>query len=213
MLGNEYYRKRQFTQAIDSYKQALALKSDYDLVVINMANAYRQLGKDEEALVGYRRFMELDPRNAQIRYEAAQILVDRGKLAEARAQLRGGAQTAAVDGRGAQRARHHRAQERRRRAGGTRDSIGDRSEGRRPARPLQSGAARRATRRLERRGRRVQARDRALSRPATRPNSIWDGSTNRLATSRRSSRPTRRRSRSIRTSPKGTCFWRSCIST
>jgi tetratricopeptide (TPR) repeat protein len=62
MLGNEYYRKRQFELAIESYKQALALKSDYDLVVINMANAYRQLGKDEEALVGYRRFMELDPR-------------------------------------------------------------------------------------------------------------------------------------------------------
>jgi choline-sulfatase len=87
MLGNEYYRKRQFTQAIESYKQALALKSDYDLVVINMANAYRQLGKDEEALVGYRRFMSLDPRNAQIRYEAAQILLDRGRLAEARTQL------------------------------------------------------------------------------------------------------------------------------
>ena len=87
MLGNEYYRRRQFTQAIESYKQALALKSDYDLVVINMANAYRQLGKDDEALVGYRRFMELDPRNAQIRYEAAQILLDGGKLAEARTQL------------------------------------------------------------------------------------------------------------------------------
>ena len=56
MLGNEYYQKRQFTRAIDSYKRALALKSDYDLVVINMANAYRQLGEDEEALVGYRRF-------------------------------------------------------------------------------------------------------------------------------------------------------------
>jgi choline-sulfatase len=87
MLGNEYYRLRDFTRAIDSYKQALTLKPDYDLVVINMANAYRQLGKDDEALVGYRRFMELDPRNAQIRYEAAQILVDRGKLTEARAQL------------------------------------------------------------------------------------------------------------------------------
>ena len=86
MLGNEYYRKRQFEQAIDSYKQALALKSDYDLVVINMANAYRQLGKDEEALVGYRRFMELDPRNAQIRYEAAQILIDRGDAGQTREQ-------------------------------------------------------------------------------------------------------------------------------
>ena len=50
-----------------------------------MANAYRQLGKDEEALVGYARFMELDPKNAQIRYEAAQILIDRGDLADARA--------------------------------------------------------------------------------------------------------------------------------
>jgi len=88
MLGNEYYRKRQFELAIESYKQALALKADYDLVVINMANAYRQLGKDEEALVGYRRFMELDPRNAQIRYEAAQILIDRGDFAQARAELR-----------------------------------------------------------------------------------------------------------------------------
>jgi choline-sulfatase len=87
MLGNEYYRKRQFTQAIDSYKEALKLKSDYDLVVINLANAYRQLGKDDEALVGYRRFMELDPRNAQIRYEAAQILLEEGKLGEARTQL------------------------------------------------------------------------------------------------------------------------------
>jgi arylsulfatase A-like enzyme/Tfp pilus assembly protein PilF len=87
MLGNEYYRKRQFEQAIESYKRALTLKSDYDLVVINMANAYRQLGKDAEALVGYRRFMELDPKNAQIRYEAAQILVDLGDFAQARAEL------------------------------------------------------------------------------------------------------------------------------
>ncbi len=87
MLGNEYYRKRQFPRAIESYKRALALKSDYDLVVINMANAYRQMGRDEEALVGYRRFMQLDPKNAQIRYEAAQILLDRSALPEARAEL------------------------------------------------------------------------------------------------------------------------------
>ena len=136
-----------------------------------------------------------------------------GKLAEARAQLQEALETAAVDGRGAQRARRHRAEDRRRRAGGTRDSVGDRSQSRRPPRPLQSGAARRAARRPQRGGRRVQARDRALSRPATRPNSIWDGSTSRLAMSRRSSRPTRRRSRSIRASPKGISSWRSCIST
>ena len=87
MLGNEYYRRRDFARAIDQYKRALELKPDYDLVVINMANAYRALGRDQEAMVGYRRFMELDPKNAQIRYETAQILIDNGKLDEAQAEL------------------------------------------------------------------------------------------------------------------------------
>src|SRR5207253_130787 len=72
---------------IDRYTHALGLKPDYDLVVINMANAYRALGRDEEAMIGYRRFMELDPKNAQIRYETAQILIDNGKLDDARAEL------------------------------------------------------------------------------------------------------------------------------
>lgn len=88
MLGNEYYRRHAYRKAIDQYRRALALKPDYDLVVINMANAYRALGRDLEAMVGYRRFMELDPKNAQIRYEAAQILIDNGELDEAEKQLR-----------------------------------------------------------------------------------------------------------------------------
>jgi len=87
MLGNEYYRRRRYEQAIAQYRRALALKPDYDLALINMANSYRALGRDEEAMLGYRRFMEIDPRNAHIRYETAQILVDNGKLAEAREQL------------------------------------------------------------------------------------------------------------------------------
>jgi arylsulfatase A-like enzyme/Tfp pilus assembly protein PilF len=87
MLGNEYYRRRQYARAIDQFKRALELKPDYDLVVINMANAYRAMGRDREAMVGYRRFMELDPKNAQIRYEAAQILIDDGKLDEAAREL------------------------------------------------------------------------------------------------------------------------------
>jgi len=87
MMGNEYYRRHDYPKAIDRYKRALELKPDYDLVVINMANAYRALGRDQEAMVGYRRFMELDPKNAQIRYEAAQILIDNGKLNDAQVEL------------------------------------------------------------------------------------------------------------------------------
>jgi len=88
MLGNEYYKRRQFGQAIEQYTKTLELKPDYYLAVINLANSYRQLGDDDKALVGYRRFIELDPRNPQIRYEAAQILIDKGELEEATEQLR-----------------------------------------------------------------------------------------------------------------------------
>ncbi len=87
MLGNEHVKRRQYDSAIAHYRRALALKPDYDLAVINMANAYRSLGKDEEALVGYLRFIELDPKNAQIRYEAAQIMIDVGRLNDAAREL------------------------------------------------------------------------------------------------------------------------------
>lgn len=88
MLGNEYYRRRDYGHAIEHYKRALALKPDYDLAVINMANAYRGLGRDDEAMVGYRRFLELDPRNVQVRFETAQILIDAAQLDEAAAELK-----------------------------------------------------------------------------------------------------------------------------
>ena len=163
MLGNEYYRRRSSRSAIEQFKRALALKPDYDLVVINMANAYRALGRDEEAMVGYRRFMELDPKNAQIRYEAAQILIDSGKLDEARQELTAGAGARAEAGGGAQRARRaarcaaatSRGAEREIRAAIAR-------EGRRPARALtisRCSPSSRATCRA--RDRRVQEGDRA----------------------------------------------------
>ena len=49
------------------FSWAPALKPDYDLAVFNMANVYRTIGKDDEALVGYRRLLELDPGNPQAR--------------------------------------------------------------------------------------------------------------------------------------------------
>ena len=88
MLGNEYFKRREYERAITNFRQALELKPDYDLAVINLANAYRQLGEDDKAMEGYRRFMQLDPNNPQIRYETAQILIDEGELDEAEGQLR-----------------------------------------------------------------------------------------------------------------------------
>ena len=73
--------------AIKHYQRALALKADDEEAVINMAHAYRKLGRDDEALVGYRRFLELDPKSAQVHYEIAQILIDRGEYATATSEL------------------------------------------------------------------------------------------------------------------------------
>jgi tetratricopeptide (TPR) repeat protein len=88
MMGNEYSRRREFTRALKCFQRALALKPDYyDLAVFNMANVYRTMGKDEEALVGYRRLLALDPKNAQAHQEAAQILLDHDRLDDAQQEL------------------------------------------------------------------------------------------------------------------------------
>src|SRR3989442_14602417 len=51
MLGNEHVKANRPAEAIEFFKKALALKPDYELAVVNIANAYRRLGRDDEALV------------------------------------------------------------------------------------------------------------------------------------------------------------------
>lgn len=88
MLGNELSRQREYAAAVDQYRQALALKPDYDLAVIGLARAYRALGRIEDGIVGYRRFLDHDPANAQVRFELAQALIDAKQPATAEAELR-----------------------------------------------------------------------------------------------------------------------------
>lgn len=83
MLGNEYFKKSQWTDAIAQFSRALELKPDYDLAIINMANAYRRLGRDDAALAGYERYVQIDPKNAYVRYQIGEIYLDRGDLARA----------------------------------------------------------------------------------------------------------------------------------
>jgi tetratricopeptide (TPR) repeat protein len=86
-LGNMAGRRGQWNEAIAFFKRALALKADDEEAVINLAHAYRKIGRDDEALVGFRRFLELDPKNAQVHYEIAQIMIDRGQFAPATVEL------------------------------------------------------------------------------------------------------------------------------
>jgi choline-sulfatase len=82
-LGNLYFRERRHRDAIASYSRALVLKPDYDLAVINIAAAYRQLGDDDAALAGFERYLQIDPKDPFVRYQMGEIYLDRGDLVKA----------------------------------------------------------------------------------------------------------------------------------
>ena len=79
-LGNAYFKERRYKEAIDYFKRALALKPDYDLAVINIAAAYRQMGDDDAALAGFEHYLTIDPKDAYVRYQMGEIWLDRGDL-------------------------------------------------------------------------------------------------------------------------------------
>lgn len=85
MLGNEYFKQSRWTEAIAQFRRALELKPDYDLAIINMANAYRRLGQDDAALAGYEHYVTIDPKNAYVHYQIGEIHMDRRDLARAEA--------------------------------------------------------------------------------------------------------------------------------
>jgi arylsulfatase A-like enzyme/Tfp pilus assembly protein PilF len=83
MLGTQHLKRHLAKDAVAYFKKTLELKPDYDLAVINMAQAYRQLGDDEAALAGFERYLELDPKDAFVQYQIGEIWLDRGETAKA----------------------------------------------------------------------------------------------------------------------------------
>jgi arylsulfatase A-like enzyme/Tfp pilus assembly protein PilF len=88
MLGTQYLQHGEPRRAIDYYKRTLALKPDYDLAVINLAQAYRRLGDDDAALAGFERYLTIDPKSPFVRYQIGEIWLDRGDLVKAEEQFR-----------------------------------------------------------------------------------------------------------------------------
>ena len=83
MMGTQYLRHDEPTKAIEYFKRALALKPDYDIAVMNLAQAYRRLGQDDAALAGFERYLTIDPKDPFVHYQMGEIWMDRGDLARA----------------------------------------------------------------------------------------------------------------------------------
>ncbi len=64
--GNRLYRMREFEKAIDEYK-AGALKEDAPVFLYNLAQCYRQLGRYEDAIWHYERFLDRAKPTGQIK--------------------------------------------------------------------------------------------------------------------------------------------------
>ena len=180
---------RKYDEAIEYFKKALELKPDYDLPVINMANAYRQLGRDDAALAGYEHYLTIDPKNAHVRYQMGEIYLDRGDMARAEQNFQQAAGDRPARGLGAERARR------------------DRVQARRPRRPRSARCAPRSRSRSDVRlahynlaliaeerndlgdGRgRVPRRNWSCTRTPTRRRSTWAGSTSGSGNRQRRSR-------------------------
>ena len=87
MLGTQYLRRADPAKAVEYFKRTLTLKPDYDLAVINLANAYRRLGDDEAALAGFEHYLKIDPKDPFVHYQMGEIWLDRGDLARAEQQF------------------------------------------------------------------------------------------------------------------------------
>jgi arylsulfatase A-like enzyme/predicted Zn-dependent protease len=87
-LGNVCFRRRDWECAERNYRETLARRADHDWAMIGLADTFVARGRVDDAVVGYRRHLESDPANAQIRYRLAQVLLDAGRDAEAEAAFR-----------------------------------------------------------------------------------------------------------------------------
>ena len=84
MLGTQYLRHGEPAKAVEYFKKTLGLKPDYDLAVINMAEAYRGLGDDDAALAGFEHYLTLDPKDPYVRYQMGEISAGPGRPRQGR---------------------------------------------------------------------------------------------------------------------------------
>jgi tetratricopeptide (TPR) repeat protein len=73
---------------IRQFKTAVQLGGDVALATFDLAQTYLKLGRTEDAILGFRRTIELDPTHYRARTNLGLLLKNQGKIPEAIEQLR-----------------------------------------------------------------------------------------------------------------------------
>ncbi len=83
MLGNIASQRGDFEPAAGHFQRALAIEPEHQPSLFGLADAYRRLGRLDEALVGFRRLQSLAPHDSKAALSMAEIHVGRGELEDA----------------------------------------------------------------------------------------------------------------------------------
>ena len=72
----------QLEEAIQSYKRALAIRSDLSEVHANLGQAFWEIGKFEEAIKSFRKALAIQPNDGKTHHSMGMALLDAGKHKE-----------------------------------------------------------------------------------------------------------------------------------
>ena len=60
-LGMSYQWAGRYTEAMQEYNRALALKPNFEVAMIHLANSHFQMGGYQEAIALYQKYIEIAP--------------------------------------------------------------------------------------------------------------------------------------------------------
>ncbi|MGB5159829.1 MAG: sulfatase-like hydrolase/transferase [Thermoanaerobaculia bacterium] len=83
MLGSIAIKEERYEEAVGHFKGALVARDDHITSIRGLAHAYRMLGREEEALLGFQQLLSLEPGDTMATLGTAEILVDLDRRADA----------------------------------------------------------------------------------------------------------------------------------
>ena len=87
LLGLNYYRMRQFPQAVEHLQRVMQLSPEYSLAAFQLGLAYARAGDIDHAIEALKRALELDATNFSAAYNLGAAYLQKQMMAEAAARF------------------------------------------------------------------------------------------------------------------------------